>query len=144
MNRINFLKWFARVSMALMAVAVGVILFWIFQPPTEAIAVSKVPIPITNTVISPNTFVTLKYSYCKQVSSIGRISITLVNQTSALMLPTGYEASNKGCYNNTTVVLPVPPQATGGVYHFHFRATYIVNPLRTITQDYDTVNFTVK
>lgn len=144
MKKIGLLRWFARISLLLTAAAVALVLYWIYSVPANALTV-KQPIRVISKTVQPNTYVVLETEdYCKNVSSTGRVTTSLVSATSQLMLPTGSENSPKGCRADAQLVLPIPPQAIPGQYHYHFRAVFQVNPIRTITQDYDTESFVVQ
>lgn len=143
MNKLKLGRWLAWTSLVGIGISIVILLYWLYSVPAQVISVSKSPIPVTTPTAQPGGYVILRYGYCKHVKSTGRVVIGLVGQTSQLNLPTGYESSKRGCYNDLQVPLPVPPLATPGKYHFHFRATYQVNPLKSVTQDYDTQSFMV-
>ncbi len=143
-QRTFIIKWVATAAFMGITACVGIILFWLYSVPMKAIDVTPNPIPVITKTATPGSYIVLKYSYCKNVKSAGRVSISMVSTTSQLMLPTARESSEKKCYSSVLAPFPIPPQATPGVYHYHFRAIYQVNPLRSITQDYDTQPFTVQ
>lgn len=108
-----------------------------------AVDISPNPIPVLTKTVSPNGYVVLNYTYCKNVNTVGRIVISLVSDNVQLIIPVVYERNPRKCESNIKVPIPIPPQATPGEYHFHFRATYQINPLTSIIEDYDTQNFNV-
>ena len=40
-------------------------------------------------------------------------------------------------------VTPLPPEVVAGSYHLQIDLTYQANPVRTVTETYDTPNFTI-
>jgi len=135
--------WLGYVALLLTAVSVFVVLFWIYSPPMKALEISPNPIPVVTDNLKPYDYAVLKYTYCKNVTTTGRLTITLVGTSSQLVLPTTHERGERKCQNDVRVPLAIPPLTPPGEYHFHFRVMYIVNPLRTITQDFDTQEFKV-
>lgn len=131
-------------SLGVIAIGITIFLYWLYSPPKEAISVSPSPIPIVKKTVKSDEFIVLKYTYCKNVNVNGRVVITLVGDKTQLTLPVTSERGDRECRSDVRVPLPVPPLASPGTYHFHFRATYKVNPLSTITQEYDTESFTVE
>lgn len=130
-------------ALLIIALVMGKFLFWLYSPPKNALSISPNPIPVLTKQVKPNDYVVLKLTRCKNVSSKGRIVISLVGSTYQLTLPPITDTSERSCDTDTKIPIPVPPQATPGTYHYHFRTTYQVNPITLITQDFDTENFTV-
>lgn len=126
-------------------------LFWLYSPPKEAVSVSPNPIPVINVfkdnpvcaLIKSDRCVVLKFTRCKNTKAVGRVTTTLVGANVQIPLPTGSDAGERKCSSDLQYPVPVPAIAPAGKYHFHFRATYQVNPFRSIIQEYDTQDFEV-
>lgn len=130
-------------ALFVIAVAITILLYWLYSAPAQAVTVSPNPIPVVNKTVTAGSYTQIKYSFCKNTNVSGRIVIALVGDNVQLTLPVGFERGKRTCETDKVVPLPVPPQATPGNYHFHFRATYQINPLRSIVQEYDTQEFAV-
>lgn len=128
------------------------VLFWIYSPPKEAISVSPNPIPVIQvlkdnpacTLVKSDRCVILKLTRCKNVTATGRVVTTLVGGNTLYTLPIGEDSGGRKCDTDIQLPVPIPSIALPGKYHFHFRATYKVNPITTITQDYDSESFEVQ
>lgn len=140
-------------ALGIIAIGVTIFLYWLYSPPKEAVSVSPDPIPVlTKTVKSDGTCavlgydrcVVLKFTRCKNVTATGRVVITLVNKTQLLTLPIADDKGDRKCDRDIQAPIPIPPIATPGEYHIHFRATYQINPLKSIIQEYDTESFNVE
>lgn len=151
--RIPVVTTILYVGLILIALAITVGLYWLYSPPKEALSVSPHPIPVVNKVIKrDNTCaalgfdrcVILKLTRCKHVKTEGRVVITLVGQTERIPLPIAFDRSDRDCQTDVTLPLPIPNSALPGKYSYHFTATFKVNPLTSITQEYDTETFEVK
>jgi hypothetical protein len=116
---------------------------WIVSTPHEALTIQKLPIPLVHGTTTAGDYITLDINFCKNVSADGRVVTTLVSSRTQLVLPTSTDNGHKGCFTNAHIPLPIPPQATPDTYHYHFHVVYKVNPLRTLTSDFDTANFKV-
>lgn len=136
-----------------LAILGTIFLFWIYSPPKEALSVSPQPIPVlTETVKKDGTCaalgfdrcVVLKLTRCKNTDAKGRVVITLVSNKTRLTLPVGNDNGERKCDNNLQLPLPIPPQTAPDTYHINFRATYKINPIITLTQDFDTEEFNVE
>lgn len=144
MNRQKALWIAGYIALGVMATFTAIILYWLLSPPKEVLSVNPHPIVVLTEKTHPDGLVLIRYNYCKNASATGRLVISLVGEDVQLTLPITTEPNPKGCEDNVEVPLPIPAQATPGRYHFHFRVTYQVNPLRTIIQDLDTEEFSVE
>lgn len=140
---------------ALLAIAfsVTVFLYWLYSPPKEALSISPRPIPVLTKVvkndpscaiIGADRCVVLKLTRCKNIEAFGRISPTFISNTDRVPAPEIPDRGERRCDTDIIVPFPVPRAAPPGKYHIHFRTVYKVNPITTITQDYDSEEFTVE
>lgn len=140
---------------ALIGIALGitVFLYWIYSPPKEAVSVSPNPITVVDskilknnpvcTLVKSDRCIVIKFTRCKNTGAVGRVTTTLVGTSVQIPLPTSSDSGERKCNADLQYPVPVPSIAAPGTYHFHFRATYQVNPLRSIVQEYDTEAFEV-
>lgn len=140
-------------SLLLIGISMVVILYWLYSPPKDAIAVSPHPIPVVNKVVKRDgtcaalgyeRCVVLKLTRCKHVTAEGRVVTTLVGETERIPLPVVYDRGDRKCENDVSVPIAIPESALPGKYTFTFIVTFKVNPLTTITQEYTTESFEVQ
>lgn len=146
-------SYFINFCLLILGVSLTVILFWIYSPPQEALSISPHPIPVVTKVVKEdgtcavlgyNRCVVLKLTRCKNVRSTGRVVVSVVGKEVQDILPVLTDTGERKCENDVTIPFPIPPQTVAGTYHLHFRTTYKINPLVTVTQDFDTEEFTVE
>jgi hypothetical protein len=124
---------------------IGVIfLYWAFQFPRQVLAVKNVPVPVITNPVAAGGVAVLTYDYCKYIDADGKLYTSLISHKTELLLPLADERTRKACADHLQVPMIVPPQALPDRYHFHFRATYRLNPLREVTVEWDSQEFEVK
>lgn len=141
----------AYLSLGIIALGITVFLYWLYSPPKEAVSVSPNPIPVQNkqalkdnpvcTLVKSDRCIVIKFTRCKNTKATGRVTTTLVGTNVQIPLPTGSDSGERKCNTDLQYPVPIPSLATPGTYHFHFRATYQVNPLKSIIQEYNTEDF---
>jgi hypothetical protein len=85
----------------------------------------------------------LTVNYCKKINISGSVRTSFVSTTTEVFQPIGAEQLPKGCQ---TIKVPViiPLDLPAAKYYIHFRATYKLNPLRSVTEDFTTNTFQVQ
>ncbi len=140
-------------ALAVIGIGVFTFVFWLYSVPDKAVTVSPDPIPVLTKVVKEdktcailgyNRCAILKFTRCKHTRATGRVVITLVGKDSLLTLPPSTDSSPRKCDTDIRFPLPIPPQTVAGVYHFHFRVTYQINPITSQVVDLDTEEFTVQ
>lgn len=131
----DILAWAVVVSWFMLIFIVG---FWKLYP-YRVFEVKSVEI-LTPTVKAGQNVV-YRTSACKYMDVPGRISKVLVND---VFIPySTYTAQTfTGCTSREVSSI-IPEFADEGLYHIHITAEYPVNPVRTITVNYDTPLFKV-
>lgn len=79
--------------------------------------------------------------YCKYTDVMPTVSRQFVDGIIYVVTASGI-GLKKGC-GKVTVEIPIPKNLPVGTYHLKTILTYQVNPIRTITSEYVTENFTV-
>lgn len=138
-------SWIAYVVLALAAIVIGIVGFWSIQP-NNVLNIKNAPVPIRTIHLEahPAGVVILKYDYCKNISVNGTIRTSFVGDASEIFLPLAEDKTDKMCADGLEVPYLVPPQIVTGTYHLHFKATYILNPLKTVVQEWDSQPFDVE
>lgn len=130
------------IPLAVIAISLAVILYWIYSPPKQVLEIEQ-PIKVVTKSARPGEYILLNSTFCKKIKSEGRMIRSLIGESTQLALPVTTESSPKGCQENLVFPMAVPELAPPGQYHFYFRVTYQINPLTSITQDIHTESFTV-
>jgi len=92
-------------------------------------------------VVKAGEDVRYEVTFCKHSDIIGDIDIQLVDDVIYNIVPS--KASNlMGC-KDTVGYKTIPKSIPDGTYYLRFTITYKVNPLRTITETYETEKFQV-
>lgn len=117
--------------------------FWNFQP-GNILEITNQPVPVRPETVHNEIYVSLIYDYCKHMDIKGKIETKLVSNKTTLGLPDIEESSTAACKKGVQVPQPIPPQTPLDTYHYHFKAIYVLNPLRTVTYEWDSASFVVK
>lgn len=141
-------KWFSRVAFVILGIGVlslALMGYWSSQSGDDALVIKKQPIPI-RTIRSeahPRGVVILEYDYCKNTKSEGEIRTSYVSTHSAeIFLPRAIDRTDPMCGQLEAPYI-IPPQVTPGRYHLHFRASYKINPIKTVIIEWDSEEFNV-
>lgn len=144
----NTVKWFSRVAYLVLALSIftiALIGYWASRDAADVLVIKKQPIPI-RTIRSdahPNGVVILKYDYCKNTKAEGEIRASFVGQNSAeLFLPRVIDRTDPACGQLEAPYI-IPEQVVPGRYHLHFRASYKINPIKTVIIEWDSEEFNV-
>lgn len=140
-NKIGF--YAAYIAMGLLAVAVGIFLYWTYQP-DDVLEVRNAPVPIRTIREHPaaDGVVILKVDYCKKVSATGRVRISFVSKSREVFLPVGEDKQPPVCMLTEYPVL-IPHEILGDTYKIKFRITYQINPIKTHIEEFESKEFEV-
>ena len=136
-------RYLAFITLALLLIVVSLTSYWVLAP-TDELIVKNGPVPIRPANLHAGESAILTYDYCKTTDQPGMIRTSIVSSKSELFLPLANESSKKHCDTKLDVPVIIPPQAVPDYYHFHFRATYQLNPLRSVTVQWDSQTFKVE
>lgn len=132
---------FAYGVLALALITIAVVIHWENQ--TTPLTITNNPVQVDPASVDQSVrYVTLKTAYCKTSTLKGTIRSQLISDRTVLGLPPFEDRVEKGC-GTVEFPYPVPPQAIKDTYHYHFVATYQVNPLKTVTTTWDSQPFVV-
>lgn len=137
----------SRIGYIVIGIAVIVlatIAYWLNQP-SNVLEIKNQPIPIRTIRPEghPAGVVILRYDYCKNIAVEGKIRTSFVSDSAELFLPLADDKTEKACKDEVEVPYIIPPQITAGKYKLHFRATYQLNPIKTVVQEWDSQSFDV-
>lgn len=134
----------AYLVLALSFVSVLMVLLWIAQP-GEVLTIRK-PISVVPPVATSETPVVLSFDYCKNMNASGTIRISFISQTAEIFQPQNQDTQMKGCHQDTRVPILLPPASLvpPGRYRIKFHTVYNINPLKTVTKDFTTEEFTIQ
>jgi len=137
----------ATLAGVVLALICAVVLYWLLFPAQMFDASS--PPTIDGQQYEPGGPVTFTYeSLCVDQQRDLTVQRLVVNNDTGLtlhLLPYSYEAGDieTGCRSGVVEVTPLPPEVVAGSYHLQIDLTYQANPVRTVTETYDTPNFTI-
>lgn len=135
----NKLKVFIYILLLVVVTAVGVFVYWMYQP-TEVVKFNK-PITVVPPTAPTGTAVFLNLNYCKKQSVTGLVRASFLSNSTEIFQPQSVDTQKARCYN---VNLPVlVPQIAPGKYRIKFKATYQLNPLKTEIEEFTTEEFTI-
>lgn len=128
-------KWGVYIALALIALGVGVLLFWAFQS-NKVIKVNNEPFPVRTIREHPtaNGVVILKLDFCKLQDVEGDLRISFINQSNEIFLPLTRERAEPGC-KITEFPIIIPSNVQPGEYRVKFRIFYDINPLKQQVQN---------
>lgn len=124
---------------------VGILAFWFFYP-YKTLSItgydSQHPIQILNTTVHPGDVLQYKLDYCKYTDLTSTVHRDFIDgQVVPLQDIVG--GLPKGCHNYSIETTTVPETINPGRYSLLIRVDYHMNPIRTITTEYQTSYFTV-
>lgn len=120
----------AVLSLAVVAVVIGVFLYWGAQN-DDVIQLNKDPIP-TRTIRDHPTaggVVFLQTDFCKTIDRTGKLRYSFISQGREVLLPLTEDEIPKGCHEVELPVL-IPKDIPPGEYKIKVSLTYDVNPLK--------------
>lgn len=121
----------------------AVFYYWSFYP-YKPLEVLNSPVPIRPPTVQSgkDQVVIATLRGCKNGKAIPTVTRSLIGQGSVIMTPSYPGVLSKGCSTLDQAII-VPSFVTPGVYHWHWRVVYKVNPIRTETVQYDSQNFQI-
>lgn len=136
---------FFYASMTVLSIGMGfvILIFYWYNAPYKILEIKNHPVPVIPKEVNGLRYVTAIFDFCKHKKIEGKVEVSLVSTQTELPLPDYDEVTKPGCQNGLEAPLPIPPQTATGVYHYHYIVTYHPNPLRTITVEFDTQEFSV-
>lgn len=134
--------YLSAVAIAIVLIIVSTFLFWSFGDGT-VLEIKNAPVPVRPTKIDSDQYILLHYDYCKYSNAEGIVESSLVSKTSVLVLPEVTDTTKKGC-KEFDAPYPVPGQASPETYHYHFKACYPINPIKTVCTEWDSKEFEIE
>jgi hypothetical protein len=131
----------AFAGLAVLSAVVAVLLFWAYQS-DNVLTIKNAPFPTRIIQQDGERLVLMDIDYCKNLSVDGKVRISFVSKASEVLLPLSDDKQPAQCLKTSLPVL-IPKQLPDDIYHVHFRTTYKINPLKTVTQEFDSVPFKV-
>lgn len=131
------------IAMALVAGLIALFLFWAFQP-SDVLVVKNTPVPVRTIREHPTAdgVVILNVDYCKKIKAIGRSRVSFISPSREIFLPIGEERQDPTCGQKEIPIL-IPHELPSGKYKVRFRIEYKINPVRTVFEDFDSLEFEV-
>lgn len=136
---------FVIAAMAVIAVGLGIILYWSFQN-EQVLQVNNSPFPsrIVQNDDGTNGIVVLTVDYCKHTNVEGQLRVSFVGSEREIFMPIVTERLPKGC---TVAEYPfiIPSELSPGKYQIKFRAVYDINPLKKgVVAEFESTSFEIK
>ncbi len=128
--------------LVVMAISAGTFLYWSYSD-GRVIRVNNGPVPVHPPAQNPDQLIFLTVNYCKLRSGTGTVRRTLVSSTVRIMLPLQTDSGPKGC-QQVDVPLLIPKGVVPDTYYVHIDVDYQLNPLRKVTDSFDSQKFTVQ
>lgn len=134
MNRRQALNNLLFFSLGLIAVGVGILVFWMFQP-SDVLTVSNEPVPVKYNTIKAREAQILNVNFCKNIKAHGRLVRSIESTTSKLQTPEVQEPTLPECReykldDENPLKVPIPAHAEPDTYIIRFHIVYDINPLK--------------
>lgn len=135
--------YIAYAAIAIIALVVGIFLYWSFQP-DKVLQVNNSPFPVRTIREHPTAdgVVILKVDLCKHSGTVGQVRTSFVSESREIFLPLGKEQLPKGCLKQEVPVL-IPTDTPEGKYKIKFSVTYQINPIKRSVEVFETREFVV-
>lgn len=129
---------------AIFAIAVGIILYWEYQP-TDILDIKSL-ITVEPPIAHSGSPIVLTLSYCKNRNASGTVRTSFVGNAIEIFQPMAAEAQSPGCHTDTKAPILLPPATVvpPGMYKIKFNITYRVNPLKTTNKIFYTQEFKIE
>ena len=99
--------------------------------------------PVKTPIVESGDKLIYTANYCKDAKlGAGRVARTLIGEL-IYNLPETYGTVAPGCHK-VDLVVPIPKEVSPGKYYMQIVATYVVNQLRTVTEETRTDYFNIK
>lgn len=134
-------NWFLYAALIVVAACVGLMIYWLNEP--DDVLTIKGPVTVQPKHAQKHGAVILKLDFCKNVSVPGVVERRLVSDKTQIISAKMEDASPKGCHDNVEIGVGVPEQASPDTYHFEYTATYKVNPLSTVVEEFRSEDFVI-
>lgn len=119
----------------------GLSIYWLYAN-DDVLDVKNAPFPVQTIEQNGEEILLLKVDYCKNTNTTGDVRVSFVSTSAEIFLPMSKEKQPRACVN-TDLPIVVPKNLPPDEYHIHFRATYQVNPFKTVVSQFDSVTFKV-
>jgi hypothetical protein len=121
----------------------GVLVYWAVSN-NDVLEVKNSPVPVRTITPNPTAdgVVFLKIAYCKKVKAEGKVRLSFVNQSREVFVPISIDRQDPVC-KTAEIPITIPHEIVPAEYHIHFRITYQVNPLKVVTEEFDSLPFKV-
>lgn len=139
-TRIGF--YLSIAALGIVGATLAVFLFWSLEKDT-VLEIKNSPVPVRPTQIDNDEYILLHYDYCKYSDAVGTVESQLVSKTAVLPLPTVKDKTDANC-KEFDAPYPVPGQAAPETYHYHFKACYPINPIKTTCTEWNSKTFEIK
>lgn len=119
-------------ALSIMALFVGVIVYWSFSTRKQVLVINNDPVTIRPSEVNAGDgIVYLKVDYCKNAKATGQTKVYLIGETYGAKPEVAWpdDTAAKGCQ---VLEFPVhiPAQTQTDMYHIVFEVKYQLNPIR--------------
>jgi hypothetical protein len=139
----RFSNWALTAALIVIAGCIAVLLYWGLSS-RDVLVIKNQPFPVRTIRehAKADGVIILQVSFCKKIHVEGRVRLSFVSASREVFLPASNEDTPPGCLDTEVPVL-VPKEIIPDTYHIHFRITYKVNPLKQVTEEFDSKSFQV-
>lgn len=123
----DYPTWIIRISLAIITLAIGTVIYWQYQPSTVLTAIQ----PFRVSEVADRSLVILEANYCKKINTTGSVRISFVSSSTEFFTPMAAENMPTGCHSNLKLPVLIPSDLPAGSYYVKFNATYRINPIKT-------------
>lgn len=119
----------------------GLSIYWLYSS-DDVLDVKNAPFPVRTVEQNGEQILVLKVNYCKNTDARGAVRTSFVSKSREVLLPMSNDSQPKQCAE-TDIPIIIPKELPADDYKVHFRATYQVNPFKTVVEQFDSVEFKV-
>lgn len=117
--------------------------FWSLYP-YDVFEIKKLPVPVTEPEnIKSGRLIFLDIDFCKYMDVEGKVERFLVSEREVIALPSYTDGAPKGCQEAQVPIL-LPYTILAQEFRITYKATYQVNPIRTVVEEFETKSFVIK
>lgn len=134
---------FYRISVVVLLLAAGILvyIYYLLFMPIKVIVPTTQPYPVTDTTVQRGKTLTYIADYCKFIDAPAEVTRSFSDGLSFATPQTTTNLPN-GCHKQQ-VTIEVPKSIPPGTYRLDIQLDYHLNPLRTASYHFKTVDFSV-
>jgi hypothetical protein len=144
LNKINELLYTVAIaSIAIIVIISAIFIYWAFWPDTPIVTSNKDSVRLEKLVYHSGDTITYYIDYCKTRSMPMTVNRSLVDGFVVSYAPVETDPP-VGCHTTISSSMKIPEYIPAGIYHIEANISARINPLRTFSEHWRSVDFKIE